>query len=256
MTMEHGKKMALVPQNMLLPPPPVEPYLNELDSQITRILQDKTMPSDVKAKRYSHALRQYMAFKGGDVPEPVKIPIEESPQTDRLTELLQSIPRNSSNRARMLINHVRKNPDISWNAKNELVYRERTIPNSNALDLVHRFVSPGTKSVRMPTGWREFGNALLLHNAPRSAVVNKSIWDKVEKVVQPQFDDEEDEDVFSPSFATPNTGQRQALNNTGARASSSSNTYHDPPSNRAKRPTRNRRQPKRFGQTGTGWKKW
>ena len=239
--MEHAKKMALVPQNMLQQPTP-QPYLNELDEKIALILRDKTVPSDVKAKRYNHALRQYMAFKESDIPEPVSIQIEDK-KPGILDDLVDNIPRQFANKARVLINHVRKNPDISWNARGELVHRDITIPHSNALDLIQRFVTPGSKLATPPKGWREFGNSLLLHNAPRSAIMNKALWERIEI---PETDNE----VFSDNesrFATP----EQVV-----ASSSNSTPYSSQPKMPYKRPQRQRKAPVRYNQNGTGWKKW
>src|SRR5579862_8619232 len=168
--MEHTRKMALVPIGTLMNQTPM--YLDQLDVQMEKILKDKSIPSDMKAKAYSQALHRFLAFKNNEKGQPIKLEVEEDKSVD---SILQYIPNKLLSKAKMLLDILKDNPAVSWNEKNELVYKGERVPRSNALDLIQHFVSPGTKEEEPAVGWEQLGEALIEQNAPRTSIKNKML---------------------------------------------------------------------------------
>ena len=176
--MEHTKKMALVPHQLvssLLAQQHLHPnivQLNSLDQQMKAILDDSAVPADVKFKKYNHVLHQYMNLRDQEL-RPTPIPIQEIPAKSKLPDILDGIPKKSRNSAHLLLQHIEQNPEIDWNDKHELVLRGNSIQGSNIVDLIHDFSRQRT-SIKPATGWREFANALQRGNISREAIGNKS----------------------------------------------------------------------------------
>jgi hypothetical protein len=214
--MEHTKKMVLVPestlnqvtnQNHMLNAN--QSYVSDLDTQMMAILQDKNMPDDLKAKHYNQALHRFLGFRKHELDQSVKVSVAsatvlpsvhvQSVANDDLSELVATIPKQSNNKARMLLDHLKRNPDIKWNERQELIYKGTVVPDSNIQDLVSIFLRPFKKKQdNTLKGWREFGTGLLDNNVPRTAIVNKNLLENVNKI-----SDDDDDEVFQDAQVTP-----------------------------------------------------
>ena len=183
------KKMALVPHSMvdklmhaqreeqqLVSNTPLT-QLSLLDQQLKEVLESNE-PSDIKAKKYAQVLQTYTNIRDNEI----RIPRVEPPQIEASPEWLTGLAANYINKGRILSEHVKLNPYIKWNDKNEILYKGNLVQGSNVIDLIHAFVK---KTTAKPTGWREFGRALLDSNVPRTAIANEHVLRLLQAEVQP-----------------------------------------------------------------------
>ena len=213
------KKMALVPHSMvakmmeaqrdqqqLVTDSPLI-QLSSLDQQLKEVL-DSTEPSDIKAKKYGQILQTYSSIRNKAVYRPIPPDVSEPATHNWLNGLAASY----INKGRILKEHVEKNPDLQWNDKNEIFYKGNRIPGSNVVDLIHTFVK---KSKNQPTGWQEFGKALLDNNVPRTAIANDNLLARARPLfadnlhTQPLFASSDDRQLIAsqpgPSNPAPPT---------------------------------------------------
>ena len=188
------KKMALVPADMTLqmqqqPYSPLAPAYNQLsvlDQQMKSVLENSTLSPEQKLQLYYNSLRRFGEIQNSEIRVPV--PVRIQPETERVEEapkeentlpipdsdLLSRIPKNKRRGAKLLLDYIRKNPDVRWNAANELIYRGQRIPKSNIYDLLRDFSEDSQKNQKSPAGWRELQEALSMQNLPRGAIGNRT----------------------------------------------------------------------------------
>ena len=247
--MDYTKKMALVPQNMLATLAnqqtliaPTQEYLGELDTEMKRILEDRSMPPDIKARFYNQVLHRYFGFRDHEMQQPMKIQIEEPQnvaqtavevQTEAPRErdhqtlydtILTAMPKQAMNKAKLLISHLKNNPDVDWNDRQELVYKGEAVPDSNFTDLMNSFLRQTKVHTPKAQGWREFGSALLEHNAPKSAITNANLLDRV-RASSSEQDREESE---SPVFSTPGSAKKGRRSRVFTRSHAGAETHSQP----------------------------
>ena len=180
--MDHAKKMALVPHQLvssLLAQQQLNSNLAELsklDQEMKAVLDDKQMSADLKYKQYSQVLHRYMNLRDQELRAPVPIPIQEAavdkvPAKILLPNILDTVPKQSRNQARMLLQHVQDSPHITWNNQLELELNGKKVAGSNIVDLIHDFSRPRTR-VAPANGWQEFAGVLRETNIPREAIGN------------------------------------------------------------------------------------
>jgi hypothetical protein len=73
-----------------------------------------------------------------------------------------------------LLDLLKRNPDVDWSTKGELIYKQSLIPNSNVVDLLTDVLKK--KSTEFPTGWKQFATSLKETNAPRELISNTDRW--------------------------------------------------------------------------------
>ena len=178
--MAHIRKMAVVPQSMLdklfsaqseqqqLTSDTPMVQLSLLDQELKKVLEGNE-PADVKAKHYAQVLHTYSNIRDKEVHRGNPFPPPSRPQKDVLAGLAQTY----INKGKMLMDHLSQVPDLKWNDKNEIIYRDAVIPGSNIIDLVHSFAKPKTKYA--PSGWKEFSKILTDTNVPKLAVGNQDL---------------------------------------------------------------------------------
>jgi len=186
------RKMALVPAEMAsqftlqqhLPGTQTLTQLSRLDERMKAILEDRSLPEDVKYKHYYNVLHQYEALQ--DQMERAPIPVTVAAEKPRREEgivtlpvsesdLLEAVPQTQRRGTRLLLKYIKDNPDLKWNEANELVYKGDRIPHSNIFDLVSD-ISRDRKNQNPAIGWRELAEALQGQNVPESAIGNKQRW--------------------------------------------------------------------------------
>ncbi len=179
--MEQAKKMVLVDCRVFekLQESMREKTLNKLDSNIEEVLR-RDLPDDEKAKIYSASLNKYLALKD----EPVNLPSSSSssspPPLQKLfqeSDILQSVPMNMRGKASKLVEHISRNPSIGWSDRGELIYNDRVVPDSHAVDLVNDLLRK--KNAKEPVGWDVLARALKESNVPRRLIDNDIRWDRM-----------------------------------------------------------------------------
>ena len=189
------RKMALIPADMAsyyaqqqhLPSAPILKEMSSLDNQMKDILNNPGMPPELKYKQYFNALQRYdaiheNAYNQHSAPQPPppdipwRKPEKQLPVGEE--ELLQQIPKPQQRGAKLLVNYIKNNPDLSWNEAKELVYKGNRIPHSNIYDLISN-ASRNRKHAASPRGWRQFTNALIDQNVPEGAIGNVKLWQHI-----------------------------------------------------------------------------
>ncbi len=187
--MQHTSKMVMVPQdaytNLLSQQKqlysPVVNQLSSLDQELQAILADPNLSSDAKYHRYMAVFGRYQNFKSQqmknatvqmpvapmqpemDVPPPADLPIREQ-------QLIGSLPFNVRRKGKMLLNHIKSDPDhFKWQKSGELVVDGTPVPASNITDLFH-YATRDRKTAKSPAGFKEFKKLLDETNVPREAL--------------------------------------------------------------------------------------
>ncbi len=185
--MQHTSKMVMVPQdaytNLLSQQKqlysPVVNQLSSLDQELQTILADPNLSSDVKYHRYMNVFGQYQNFKNQQMKTAVQAPVTpmqpemgippvELPVTEK--QLIDSLPFNVRRKGKMLLNHIKSDPDhFKWQKSGELVVDGTTVPSSNITDLVH-YATRDRKTAKSPAGFKEFKKLLGETNVPQEAL--------------------------------------------------------------------------------------
>ncbi len=141
--MEYAKKTALVEPRVLerlqqqqhfSRPSIVEKALNTLDQDMQDILNRTDISSEEKLNQYNQTLHKYLTFDQKREPMKIQVmqgknagesnakvePVEAVQQKDDIEE--ETAPKLLQNKAKLLLKRLKKDPNISWNSRGELVY--------------------------------------------------------------------------------------------------------------------------------------
>ncbi len=186
--MDEIRKMALVPANFMgqlqhpLNPSPqlsIGRQLSRLDTEMKQILDDETVPDDVKYKLYSHALSQFNELRE-ETKKPIKVKIEndkdplKDPTADYLLAHAGSIPADKRDVAQKLAAFLEKCDNIRWTGKGELIVDGTEVQGSNIHDLFD-YVTRNRSAAAPPIGFRRFCDVLDAANAPMSIIGNRNL---------------------------------------------------------------------------------
>ena len=186
--MTDFKKMALLPANFLeqlqaatsaQPPPPTvrqtpaEHQLSRLDGEMKRILDDTSVPDEVKVKLYGHALHQFNQIHS-NTSKPVPIEVVERPRLGGSTPdfLLRHVPERKSENATAMVSFLKEHPEIGWNDRGELLNKGDAIRGSNITDIFNYAVR---EMKHEPHGWTDFYDQLTSANVPVIAIGNSIV---------------------------------------------------------------------------------
>ncbi len=229
--MESVRKVALVPQHLLstlMAQQQLNPgiaQLTNLDSGMQNILQNSDLPSDIKHKQYNQLMHNYQTMRDQELNKPMTINVKSTNSPSSMTvpddDIIGGMPKNYRNKAKLLLSHVKRAPNIGADEKGQIVIDGRKIEGSNITDLIYDYAKPPRRNHAPARGWREFGRALKQTNVPKEAIVNATRWHEIDRpalavdeqelpIVEPgPLDlllDQED-----PLFHTPATKRRRPL---------------------------------------------
>lgn len=203
--MEHTKKMILVDPKMLenlqqqqqqrksspVPDAAVD-SASEIGRQMAEILKEPEVTAS-QADAYHQLLRKYLLRldqirqrplgtvqlaknpntspfqtmrKVGEVDE-----TEDDNETRVERSVLESLPKTLKSKGKMLLSQLRKNPSVEWNDRGNLVYQQRVVEGSNAVDLLNDVLRQ-RKTSQDPTGWEVFASILKDDNTPKELISN------------------------------------------------------------------------------------
>ena len=207
--MKHSQKMALVPCDDLLikedhgkvkhasepdpprspphlPPPPREipsDFLKEklysLDEEMNRILNNKSLPPEEKAKLYNLALEDYILFTekytdrqhGFVVPPQTTLLSHREEVTDLLRSTLETtLPRTYRKKGNIVLDYLERSDDISWSPSGQVIIKGEVIPGSNIIELLHHKIRYRRKPSSPPTGFDKFEQLLNTLNLPEGVL--------------------------------------------------------------------------------------
>ena len=154
---------------------------SNLDIEVRDILEAED-PDDVKAKKYSMTLKKYRdiaenaaAVAIASSSAPVDSDTAYSVENVNEADTLESVPSTSRYKAKRILTAIRHIPELSWNERGELVYRQSTIPQSNIVELVSDILKSNRKD--RPIGRSEFAEGLATSNQiGKDLIANNDSW--------------------------------------------------------------------------------
>jgi len=193
--MEHSRKMALVPHDVLRQLQSKQqqldnsdPNLNrmvDLDSELKSII-NAPANSDAKFKQYQQTLQRYLLLKE-EQRKPMQLEIVTTAQQETakpgnmvasgkldLNSLVSGLPKTHKNAAKLLIHHLQATNAIDWNDVGEVLVDGQRVLNSNISELFTA-VSRRTKALPDLPGLDAFVTALKRSDVPTAAIVNKRL---------------------------------------------------------------------------------
>ena len=163
----------------------VESALNKLDQQMQDILNRTDLSSEEKLDQYNQTLHKYLTYE--QKREPMKIQVvqskntEDTPTVEQVQEndeveeeVIETAPKMLQNKAKLLMKRLKKDPNISWNNRGELVYKGEVVSRSHINDLVQDVLR--SRKHHVPHGWQTFATALKESNTPQDLIGNQDRW--------------------------------------------------------------------------------
>ena len=180
------------PQRPILPDP-IGSSISSLDQTMQNLLTNNTHDDDyTKAQLYSQAFQRYLTMADKYRNKPLgKIEVVDPKQTNEMTadpsttdsvnldknntivakRILQStLPPTLRSKGLNLLEHLSDLPGVSWDSKQQLVVDDKTITQSNIVDLVNDLVRD--RKTKPPKGWDELSNVLTKSNVPKALITN------------------------------------------------------------------------------------
>lgn len=231
-------KVALVPQHLLSTLMAQQQQLNpglaqltNLDRGMQNVLQNSDLPSDIKHKQYTQMMHNYQTVRDQELNKPMTINVKSADTASSLVvpdeDILEGMPKNYRTKAKLLLKHVKRSPNIGTDEKGQIVIDGRKIEGSNIADLIYDYSKPLRRNHPPARGWREFGRALKQTNVPREAIVNGTRWHEIDQPalavheqeqpipdqndLQDLFDDEEEEQMFETPVSKKRRPQTPAV---------------------------------------------
>lgn len=185
--MDHTKKMAVVPQDLLeilqynqkQKLGSTGQFVMNLDKTMQAILLRDDLPEDEKLLLYSDAVSNYMKAKNL-----TKQPTLTSPTTTTAVvnhavkkipnwseKVRQQLPQNTAKKGVQVLDWINEHiPDLKWSDKGEL----EDVPQSNILDLIDEVTRAKSRSNRnKPKGIDKFVKKLHEGNIPHQLIGNQ-----------------------------------------------------------------------------------
>lgn len=188
--MNFTNKMILVPHEIVGENEGVTRHLSNLDKEMSKILNDDSLPIDEKVLKYNQILRKFQRIKQ-DTQQPFKFEVQEPKvkveaaaipepvleqekvNIDSFEEsILDTIPQRWHRQARQLLKHSLANPHIKWTDKGEMIVDGNKIVGSNIVDLIND-LARDRKSSEPVIGSGVLLKKLLGENVPTEYIVNK-----------------------------------------------------------------------------------
>src|SRR5436190_17324329 len=156
---------------------------NNLDVEMTRILNDKQLGDNEKWKLYQQVLQRHLHMTAAKR-EPINLPIvdtEMGETQDRMQrtatalvdELVESFPKIYKSEARRLLRTMARRDDlVSWESDGFVYVKNQKIPGSNIVDILHTIVRV-RKVDPLPFGWHEVMQTLKEMRIPTTYICNE-----------------------------------------------------------------------------------
>ena len=139
--MAEGRKMALIPLDMLqqIKQPNLMPIKNPSQDKLIKtmdemknILDNDSIPKDIKSSRFNNQLKDFSVFVDKFIPQsvpPAPAPIQEN--------VFRSLPKTFQEHAHVLMKELENFPDIiNWDTNKEVTIQGQKLKGSNIIDLI------------------------------------------------------------------------------------------------------------------------
>lgn len=166
------RKAILVPSDIGQQVKPVDFTLNNLDSEMMRILEAGDLPVDVKLSQYNQVLQRHRSLLSSRN-QPYKITVEEKDDTLKDVDVLSGIPETKLPTAKLLLDFIHKQRNITISDNGEVIINGNHIKGSNIVDLIHD-LSRDRKTRPPPIGANPLLDALKTANIPLEYIGNKN----------------------------------------------------------------------------------
>ena len=161
-------------------------YLSSLDSQIENILNNKSLPSDVKYNLYSQILNKWTDVRE-NMQKPTKITVNKNPQPQQVYDLYENIPKTFHKKVKKLMKFINSLANVSITPNGVVTIDGREMRNSNISDIITDFIM--NKKSRPPIGAKQLALEMKSNNIPLNMINNKNrlAW----------FDDNKSPEVYN-----------------------------------------------------------
>lgn len=152
--------------------------VSELDREMTRLLNNKSLGDQDKWEQYQQVLQRYLHF-ATQKRKPIQLPVVEMDvNDDRQTnsvlgneQIVETFTKNYKKDARNFLKFLDGKKDlISWDDDGVVYIHREKIPHSNIIDLLHDVIRV-RKSIQ-PPGWEQLLQILKEINIPNEFVTN------------------------------------------------------------------------------------
>jgi len=183
--MEHAKKMVIISQDALqkinnqgAQPAKVKDTASELDSEMLRLLNDKTLSDQDKWNQYQQVLQRFLHFSAENR-KPLHLPLvdipgEGTPRRNNalgVEEIIDTFPKTYKQDARNLLRVLQRRVDLfDWDNDGLIYISGERVPNSNVTDVLHDVIR--ARKSTQPTGWHQFMHVLKQINMPHEFITN------------------------------------------------------------------------------------
>jgi len=147
-----------------------EHYLRSLDTQIKNILNNKSLPPDVKYSLYSQVINKWTDVHE-DMQKPTKVTVSHTTSSP-VYDIFDDIPKTSQKKAKKLMNFINSMPNVSITPNGAVTIDGKELRNSNITNIVKDFIL-NTKS-RPPVGTKQLALEMKYNNVPLDIITNKN----------------------------------------------------------------------------------
>ncbi len=160
----------------------------ELNTTLHDTLNHPTLPRSDRIKLYHQTLDHYNAHH--EVPPPLDVVKEDPVEVD----IIESVPKLLTKKAKRLMGHIKKSDSLSWNDRGELIHAGERMPHTNISDLVNDLLRK--RKHFEPRGWRTFADVLHETNVPTDLVGNQDRLRYMQRQYTKSEEDVSDHSVY------------------------------------------------------------
>jgi len=180
--MKYARKMVLIPEEeyMELKGNPPSSKTSQLKRKVREVLRGTRDHS--AATQMSQLVGSYLRHKQSEQSKPVSAPKKPSINFQQFFEPIYEKKVTS------LLSQLKENR-IGWTQNKELqLPTGQIIPHSNIVDLIKEALVGTRKKTRthIPTGWREFIQAIAHSNIPKSFFTKRTTQQDLEEIIEHQ----------------------------------------------------------------------
>lgn len=145
------------------------------EDKMESILNSPSTSNVEKINSYNESLNRYLNYR-----QKKDSPIKMQPPDNFVEhEILSSAPLKLKNKAKILLERLNHDPNISWNKKGEVSIKGELLQNSNINDLIQDMLR--NRKSHVPNGWESFARYLHDSNVPQDLIGNRNRWQWMNK---------------------------------------------------------------------------